>query len=149
VTAEAIKKAKQARVNLDFNRFESYVHVSATLMEKLDKVYLEHFREVEDFTLLDCFDIYKDNHRGLFMKYLDDVLEVLNVEKNGLGSRSAQDPAVYGVVGAVSRLKHMFLPLQGRICLPLATVSMLDDLRKFVLMDGNVIPQVRGRLSLT
>ena len=145
MTPRSVQNAKRAGVAVDFDNFESYVHVSPALMDKLDNVYLEHFRGDGEVALrlLDCFRIYEEEqHEGLFVAYLDDVKTLLLSETEGADAQN--DPQAYGARMASLRLMEALLPLDGRLCLPLATSSMLEDLKTCVIRDEMVVPQVRG-----
>jgi hypothetical protein len=143
VTDSAIEGARRARVKVDFTRFEAYVHVSATLMLKLDNVYISHFRGDGALSLLDCFAATEDvEHREAFSAYISELIRVVEEVQECDGFDSTIDPQAYGVTQAVLRGDHILRPFDGRMSLPIATVSMLEDLKACILMEGRVIQEV-------
>lgn len=112
------------------------------MMEQLDNVYCQHFRGEETLTLLDCFHI-EDIEDGwkMFGMYMNAVMDAL---KEGGSSRTEEGPQKYGIREADRRAVSVLFPFEGRLNLPLATVSMLDDLKTCVLVDETVVTQVGG-----
>ena len=129
-------------VVLAYNDNYDYVHVSTAMMEQLDVVYRQHFQGEESLTLLDCFDI--DNIKSgqvKFALYTNDMKVTL---ERGGSSRTEKGPQKYGIKQAEQRVAPVLFPFEGRFNLPLATVSMLDDLKTCILADQTVVTQVRG-----
>lgn len=148
VTSEVINAASKAGVTLNFEQYGSHVHVCADLLGKLDHVYIKHFHK-GDLNLLDCFNIYEGEHHQLFLAYIENVSGVLDSHVDTPQfetSRDGGDPQAIGLEVACRRLKPLFYPLEGRVCLPLATVSMIEDLKTTIIttMDNSVISQVRN-----
>lgn len=133
---EATASANHKGLKFDFLKYDSYVHLPSNIMKELDKVYLEHFQG-SGLTLLDCFDLYQDENRvPAFLSYLESIRVVLCqvLEATQL---KGHDPLSFGLKGACIRLNPLFHPLEGRINLPLTTTSMLEDLKKCSLTEGN------------
>ena len=142
---KSIQTEWQAKLDINLGCFESYVHVSSTLMGKLDAVYLQHFRGDEALCLLDCFDTNEDqDHQELFEDYLCAVAAALDKEAMALDLDVEKNPQAHAVKTAFLRILNIFSPLEGRPSLPLATVSMLEDLKTCVLIGETVIPEVQN-----
>jgi hypothetical protein len=138
---KTIRNATQSEgLDFDFGSYGSYVHVPLQIMKQLDEVYLKHFRGDGGLTLANCFNLHEDeNHVDLFLSYLDAVGLVLACF---LKLKDLQPPLLFGLKGACARLMPLFHPLEGRINLPLTTVSMLQDLKDCLLTEANVICEV-------
>lgn len=148
-TKDVINAAREVGIELDSESYASHVHVESNVMKQLDEVYLKHFRaKALPLTLLDCFRIFEDSdlsHQNLFTDYLDDVERVLKklLQREDVRvSLKRGDPKSHGIAAAVDRLEPLFWPLERRICLPLATVSMLDDLKACILKNETVTVEV-------
>jgi len=143
-----IKEAREAGIDMDFDTYESYVHVDSGLMENLDKIYREQFQQDDGFTLSRCFNITEDAecHDRLteYIKKVKEELEWILCRPESGELLEQGDPHEHGIKGADARLDSLFAITDGRICLPLATPSMLDDLKEYVLVHGNVIIEVRS-----
>jgi len=139
---QPLRKTPVATANAVIN-LESHVHVHPILLQKLDNVYLEHFRGAAELRIADCFNLHEGSeHQHLFQQYIKGISHLLaKVEKSK--DSEATDLQLLGITGALCRLKPLFYPLEGRFCLPLATVSMLEDLKTCVLVDERVVTQVR------
>ena len=147
-TDKAIAAAEKEGILINVRSYRSHVHVAETVMDRLDELYCDTFRgEKGRLTLLDCFSIQKDDAKTvMFMEYLGAVqtlLESLCEAPALISSGGDSDPQMYGLANARVRLYFYFKPVDGRICLPIPTVSMLSDLRSGVLMDQRIVSLVR------
>jgi len=152
-TSDTREAAKKEGYGLEVDDHRSYVHISEKTMDRLDEVYVETFRgdDVDAIRLADCFCLGADmggGKRTQFKRYLGAVRAILNkaafeanrdLDTGGEGIT----PQGYGIIESCGRLDPLFLPLQCRICLPLATMSMIEDLKPCVLMASNVVREVR------
>ena len=147
--------AESKGVQIGVDSYESYVHVSENVMDRLDEVYVDTFRAKngeDEIQLIDCFseDFGSEKmlaKRRMFERYLvkvADTMALLIADPEMAAAFDAGSPQARGLRWAAERLRPLFSPLEGRICLPLPTVSMLEDLRTCVLMDPNVMCEVRG-----
>jgi hypothetical protein len=154
-TKPTANAAKSKRVQIGVNSYESYVHVSESVMDRLDEVYVDTFRAKngkDEIRLIDCFseDVGSKKmlaKRKMFNKYLvkvADTMALLTADPEMVAAFDADLPQAHGLRWAAERLSPLFSPVEGRICLPLPTASMLEDLRTCVLMDPNVVCEVRG-----
>lgn len=155
-TSAAGEAAKGKGVKIDVDKHTSYVHVSKSVMDVLDEIYVNTFRaeEGEDqIQLQDCFTLTSGSQameakQQRFKAYLEQVTRSMeSLLKPGSemdAAYAAGSPQAHGLAGAIERLQPLFYPVQGRICLPLPTVSMLEDLKECVLMDPKVICEVRS-----
>lgn len=149
VPSDPVKAARDAKVDFSLNHFESYVHMDRNLLDLLDELYVNHFRADEQGALRihHCFNLYEDPEKcNKFKAYLTAVLDVLQKVMEGESFQTYYqegDPNAVGIDAAWDRIEPLFYPLMGRINLPLPCVSMLEDLKTCVLVDGGVISQVR------
>jgi len=148
VTDRVIKSTRKAGITTDFDSYHSYVHVDSDLMKRLDKIYRQHFQEDDGVTLLQCFNVIGDDQcKDRLTEYIVKVekeLEETLLRLDAKGLHEKGDPHRHGIRGAGINLKVVFAIADGWLCLPLATVSMLDDLKKFILADENIIIEVRS-----
>jgi len=149
-TDEAGKEAGKQGFHLGVDTPQCYTHVSSAVMEHLDRVYIAFFRKggAGSIKLVDCFALHlNEPKREKFKEYLSAVCTAmadLLAEGSDLGEAYKKgSPQAYGVSEAVCRLDPLFYPIDGRISLPLPTVSMLEDLKQCVLrMDSKLMCQV-------
>jgi len=123
--------------------------VSKAVVDRLDRLYCNTFRgNMGRNVLIDCFGAQTDRtKRKMFIKYLDDLKELLSELLNDPKvSATFEDGCLQarGLKFARRRIYPLFFPLDGRICLPLPTVSMLEDLREYILKDPKIMLLVRG-----
>lgn len=143
-----IKAHQKTGFDLGVNNPECYVHVSKDALSQFDKLYTKVFRNNRPgaIRLVDCFSsIHHDEQK---MRQFKVYVEDLKTAIKNLQTTSQQVSQTYGLSEAVHRVEALFYPVEGRICLPLPTVSMLDDLKTCVLMDSKVMYQVCGPAHL-
>jgi hypothetical protein len=127
--------------------YASHVHISQDVMDELDRLYCEVFRgNTHGFALHDCFNVLThETGMEAFTNYLvgvEDILTRMSKVPEAVAAHRKGCSQTRGLHFAIKRVFMLFLPVDGRICLPLPTTTMLDDLRTCVLTDCKVIPMV-------
>jgi hypothetical protein len=130
--------------------FQSHVYLSAVLMEALDDVYIQHFRDATPTIDLNSFfetlgpvpEPVSDRIRC----YVADVKKVLldlakDVEKDEVLATSVSHTAAE-LKCAAAKVEPLLSPVFGRLSLPLPTRSMLEDFRSVLDIGDGVMSEV-------
>jgi hypothetical protein len=162
----AMSKIKQEEWATRFSR--NPVLVPDEVMEEIDKIYVRHYQEHADntpddeFNPLLCLSCQGCSHRATenngppicrttLLNYLEDVQTYLDALPS-LDGVDIDDPQRAGVQFAALRVKPLHTPIgvPGRLTLPLASRSMLQDLWTYIMSaDGELILEAgRFRFSL-
>jgi hypothetical protein len=152
-TEEAVQAAKKNGFFVGNDILRSHVHVSQNVMAKLDQVYIDHYRQSspEARILRLCFGMMgrskeSKEARERYKTYLDKVWETLTElsadSRDIRVAQATQDLQVLGLKYAAPKLDPLFGPVFGRICLPLPTISMLEDLRVCLELDSDIMGEV-------
>lgn len=144
--------------NPDYDVLTSSIYVHPKVMDQLDKVYLKHYRvEGSAPALRRCFwmmggsDESRDAQK-LYLEYLRDVkvvLKALSSSKECKLGVEDKDPHALGVVHSVGKLSPLFGPVFGRLCLPLPTATMIDDMKECMDVADEIMGEVMGHNSLS
>lgn len=93
-----------------------------------------------------CFNMMEDdNARVHFKKYLCKIkAKLAELSSTPLVKLLVDmgDPQAFALRSAASKFNPLFWPLQGRMCLPLPTPSMLEDLQACLDINKQIITEV-------
>ena len=138
----------------DASEFRSHVYVDQWVMQKLDKIYKCHYHGPnKPLTPNRFFEMMRDpdedpGWRKAYQLYLEDVQKALLEIKKNIESiptfGEADQRAVLGLEHAASKVKPLFWPVFGRVCLPLPTKTMIEDLRAVLDIGNDVLSEVRS-----
>jgi hypothetical protein len=152
LTGEAIKTVSDQGFEIDQEMLKSHLHISPKVMDRLDEVYVKHYQDDDsgDRALIWCFKMMGASERSAearekYEGYLGEVLEVLTALSSTPESKALlaiRDLQAFGLKQAVSKLVPLFGPVQGRVCLPLPTSSMLADLRVCLMVNVDIMAEV-------
>jgi len=128
----------------------SHVHVDEEVMADLDRIYLKHYSPDGPLALRRCFNMMSLSTRSVavrekYQEYMADVeakLQSLSSKPECSVRVTAGDLRAIGLKHAASKLGPLFGPVFGRICLPIPTKSMLDDLKSCLTVDGEIMAEV-------
>jgi len=131
-------------------RFQSHVHVSSAVMEDLDETYLKYYAKDGPSALRQCFNMMGSSNisKAALKKYKEYLSEVqTKLTRCSSSARCSADIAAgdlqaIGLKYAEKKLKPLFGPILGRICLPIPTKSMLNDLKDCLDIDGDLMGEV-------
>lgn len=149
------KPAAHATVSLGLKQHHEdlthHIFISEEVTEALDKLYIQYYRSngaSKVQRLACCFGMMGVNGgdaRVHFERYLGDVKKQL-VELSSTPQVKLLveigDLQALGLKEAASKLNPLFWPLQGRVCLPLPTPSMLEDLQACLDVHEQLITEV-------
>jgi len=137
--------------DVEMQHLKSHVHVRADVMGRLDNIYRAHYRPAGVEGLRRCLRMRGSSagdkaERKRYRGYLVDVrdeLETLGRGADTLVECGAGNLQAFGLKHAHSKLLALYTPTLGKINLPLATASMLEDLRACLEIDQHVMGEVR------
>ena len=147
----AIQIVSREGFDITKEQLSSHIHVTSTVMGELDEVYLRHYASEGPASLLHCFRMMgvsatSVSVREKFEEYLDEVEKTLNELSSSPSttiSLEQHDLHAFGLKHAADKLKPLFGPVFGRMCLPLPTRAMLHDLRTCLLeVDKDIMSEV-------
>lgn len=147
----------QGGFTINSGKLGSHVCVSEQVMVELNRIYNDHYRPGGVCHLRRCFNMMgpsEDSREDLkrYQEYLADVKELLVKLASAKATQTALatgDLQAFGLQQASSKLNALFSPVLGRICLPLPTVDMLEDLRVCLEADSYVMSEVRHFFAQT
>lgn len=127
----------------------SHIYAPDRVIAKLDGVYCEHYRAT-DYTLKQCFTMMGSSKQSkMARKHYEVYLAAVGESLGALSSDAEFQVAFEGdhlwAVGlkyAGSKLIPLFAPVEGRVCLPLPTHSMLEDLLGCLDVHENIVGEV-------
>ena len=128
----------------------SHVHVDEQVMADLDAIYLTHYSPDGAVALRQCFNMMwpsesSERVREKYRGYLADVQAKLTSLSSSAKCSirvAAGELRAVGLQHAAAKLGPLFGPVFGRICLPIPTRSMLDDLKTCLEVDEEIMAEV-------
>lgn len=128
----------------------SHVHVDEAVMADLDQIYCNNYSSDGALELRKCFNMTAQSKhskatRNKYNKYLAEVQEkLLTLSESADCTVRAEsgDLRAIGLTHASQKLIPLFGPAFSRICLPIPTKSMLDDLKLCLEVDGDIMSEV-------
>jgi len=129
---------------------KSHIHVDDAVMEQLDRIYLNHYSLDGVQALSHCFNMtsqtdYSKAVRQRYEEYLSEVqekLESLSSSAENSVRIKGGDLQALGLKYASKKLEALFGVAHGRVCLPIPTRSMLNDLRVCLEVDKSIVAEV-------
>lgn len=134
---------------------QSKVHVPKKVVAAIDKVYCEHYQAGSQGNPLRwCFGMMGPSAESeaaydKLVEYLDGVADVIQDIYDDAETEvawEAKDFWSFGFHHAQAKLMPLFHPLFGRVCLPLPTPSMLEDLKSCLEVEADVMSEVSSGL---
>jgi len=153
-TPEGIQNVGGRRFDVDAEKLEPHLYVSPDVMAELDQIYTNHYRSGGALALSCSFNIMGSSDTSAdalsaYKEYLHEVQEKLTSLASNVESTitlTVDDARALGLKNAGSKLEPLFGPVHGRICLPLPTESMLEDLKECLEVDPSIIAEVFNSL---
>lgn len=149
-TQEALQNVNHQGFEINIEKLRSHLYVTSSTMKKLDQVYCKHYQSDRASALQQCFNM---------MGPLDDSKEDLQRFKNYLMDiefpahrafcESRGDCALCSPRGlsvwcnaCYNKASSPLWASFGRICLPLPSKTMLDDLRECLQVNAEIMNEV-------
>lgn len=149
-TVASLQTTSGLGFNINMELLNEHIYVVSNVVLRLDNLYLKHYGSEGVLSLSRCFSMMESS-RGpsedleLYQVYLAEVKQLLRELSSSPGTTLAlegHDLRAFGLKHAEAKLEPLFGPIFGRICLPLPTRSMLDDLRGCLDIDKDIITEV-------
>lgn len=149
-TDSQISAVKEKGFDLDRKKLQSHTYVSPKVMAELDEIYRRHYPSGGPLALRQCFAMTMPSESSAdnlarYQRYLGEVkakLVELSLAPASQAALLGHDLQTFGLKHAAEKLEPLFGAVFGRICLPLPTRTMLDDLRGCLNVGEEIMGEV-------